>query len=399
VVDRGEVFPAGLHVVALAAQGQGLSGSDRIFIELVRRWSVQNRVVVHVSQEGAEMCTRNGLAREFLATSYTPALRRHSKLVRYAGLTWSAVRRGSPELEPAATVYSASDFWPDVIPAVKAKRRGTPWVAGFYMFAPPLLKGFEGGLRRGLPRPEDALYWLSQRLSLVFIKRSADVVLVTSDAEGDRLAEIGFPSDRIVVVRGGVDIGLADATPAGDGPAYDAVFIGRLHVQKGVTQLIDIWSRVLERRPDARLALIGDGPLEGELAATIQRRRLGDHIDLLGFVDGAPKFAVVKRAKIVVHPALYDSGGMAACEAFACGRPGVSFDLPALRTYYPRGMVKVRPFDLDEFATAIVRLLEDDNRRADLGREARTYAEGWDWDARAHDLAVEIDQALRRAGQ
>ena len=43
---------------------------------------------------------------------------------------------------------------------------------------------------------------------------------------------------------------------------------------------------------------------------------------------------------MVVHPAIFDSGGMAAAEAMAWGLPGVSFDLPALKTYYPQGMIK-----------------------------------------------------------
>ena len=49
---------------------------------------------------------------------------------------------------------------------------------------------------------------------------------------------------------------------------------------------------------------------------------------------------IFKDSKIVLHAAIYDSGGMAACEAMACELPGVSFDLPALKTCYPKGMFK-----------------------------------------------------------
>src|SRR5207253_4263065 len=113
---------------------------------------------------------------------------------------------------------------------------------------------------------------------------------------------------------------------------------------------------------------------------------LEQNVVLLGFMDGAEKFAIVKRANLVVHPALYDSGGMAACEAFACGLPGVSFDLPALRSYYPVGMLKVSPFDLDEFAEAVLRLLSDERLRREMGAAARAYAEEWDWDRRADEI-------------
>jgi glycosyltransferase involved in cell wall biosynthesis len=51
---------------------------------------------------------------------------------------------------------------------------------------------------------------------------------------------------------------------------------------------------------------------------------------------------------------------MAAWEAMACGLPGVSFDLPALRTYYPKGMLKTPCYDLKAFAENILKLLNDE---------------------------------------
>ena len=39
---------------------------------------------------------------------------------------------------------------------------------------------------------------------------------------------------------------------------------------------------------------------------------LAKNIELLGFKDGSEKYAVFKQSKIIVHPAIFDSGGMAA---------------------------------------------------------------------------------------
>jgi hypothetical protein len=51
-----------LHLIALASLGQGLSGGDRIYIELSRRWSKVVPVTVYVWEEGRQMCRREKLA-------------------------------------------------------------------------------------------------------------------------------------------------------------------------------------------------------------------------------------------------------------------------------------------------------------------------------------------------
>jgi hypothetical protein len=58
--------------------------------------------------------------------------------------------------------------------------------------------------------------------------------------------------------------------------------------------------------------------------------------------------------------AIYGSGGMDACEVIACGLDGVSFGLPALKTYYPKGMVKTPFYDLEAFGENIFKLLNDE---------------------------------------
>jgi len=50
---------------------------------------------------------------------------------------------------------------------------------------------------------------------------------------------------------------------------------------------------------------------------------------------------------------------MSAAEAMAWGLPGVSFDLEALKTYYPKGMIKTPCFNHDKFAANIINLLSN----------------------------------------
>ena len=97
----------------------------------------------------------------------------------------------------------------------------------------------------------------------------------------------------------------------------------------------------------------------------------------MGFNDGEEKIRIFYQSRIVVHPALYDSGGMAAAEAMVCGLPGVSFDLPELRSYYPKGMLKAK--DQEEFANLIILLLTDPATYHEISGEAQQWARSWDW--------------------
>jgi glycosyltransferase involved in cell wall biosynthesis len=221
------------------------------------------------------------------------------------------------------------------------------------------------------------------------------MVWVTNDLDrykfinGSRLT-----ADQVVAVRGGVDTKTPASIPEPDEKRYDAVFIGRFHPQKGVLELIDIWRFVCDKRKDAQLAMIGTGELEAEVKAKILKCGLEKNVTLLGFKDGLEKLKIFKNSKIVVHPATYDSGGMASAEAMACGIPGVSFDLPALKTYYPSGMLKSPCYDLQGFAENIIKLLEDQNLYTSTQREALKLAERWDWDIRAQELLEVIKKCF-----
>ena len=78
---------------------------------------------------------------------------------------------------------------------------------------------------------------------------------------------------------------------------------------------------------------------------------------------------------------------MAAAEAMAWGLPGVSFDLEALKTYYPKGMLKTKCFDLNEFVLNILKLLNDKALYESESSEALNLIEkDWDWDKRAREI-------------
>ncbi len=390
-----------LHIIALAAHGPGLSGGDRIFIELARRWGTALDVTIHVEDDGLAMCERNRLASVRYRVISAAGLRKLGFAAMFLFKTVKACltlpKRLSAETGRPPIILSASEFWPDSLPAflAKVRHRQAYWIASWYQFAPSPLRGFGAGSRSTMGRLREFAYFVAQAVVLPLIVRFADVVFVTNERDREWFVTRGFHPDRVLAVRGGVDTALARSIPEPPSKDYDAVFIGRLHPQKGILQLLDIWKEVCVARPGARLAIIGDGPLEKAVARAIGRLNLQDNVAMLGFSDGEDKMRVFKRSRVVVHPAVYDSGGMAACEAMACGLPAVSFDLESLQSYYPRGVLKTPCFDKSRFAQNILDLLSNEALYRDVQRQALDFAQDWDWNRRADELLEKLRPLLQ----
>jgi glycosyltransferase involved in cell wall biosynthesis len=376
-----------------------LSGGDRIILECLKRWATHGYVVkIMTSTSGKYMYKRylspsRNIEYELLGT---PAFKKYNLAVVLLHTISSLVKGIKAAiriigLTKDSVIYSASEFLPDLLPAwiIKLRNRNAKWIAAFYLFAPhPFSKESP---YRGLSKMKNVLYFSMQQFSYRIIKNSADMVWVTNELDRWRFIDNKkFTPDNVIAVRGGVDIKTPLTIPEPKEKKFDAVFIGRFHPQKGVLELIDIWRYVCERKKDAKLAMIGVGDLESQVREKIRRYNLENNIVLFGFKDGVEKLKIFKDSKVVVHPAIYDSGGMAACEAMACGLPGVSFDLLALRTYYPKGMLKTPCYDLKAFANNILKLLNDIELYERLRKEALEFAQGWDWDKRAESLLRSI---------
>ena len=379
--------------------GTGFSGGDRIFIEFLKNWKDKADLILFGSEEAVEMTRKRGVDVKFIQTDKVNKSMpggifdfiSHVFRRTYRGL--SSIKKNREILKNADYVYSVSDFYPDFIPAfyLKLKNPKIKWIAGYYLFAPnPFSKDSP---YKGKQRLRGFFYWFTQIFSYYFVNKFADYVFVTSEPDVGKFITKKRDKSKVIVVQGGVDITESEKYLNGENVVpleeriYDACFVGRFHYQKGVLVLIDIWKKVCEKKKNSRLAMIGNGPLEGDVKKKIKELRLEKNIDLLGFKDGEDKYEIFKQSKIILHPATYDSGGMAAAEGMAWGLPGVSFDLEALKTYYPKGMVKTPPGDIEKFADNILLLLEDKGYYQKISKEARDLiVEVWDWKKRAEDI-------------
>lgn len=385
------------HIFANAALGEGLSGSDRIFIEFSKRLSKKFNIFIHVWEEGYKMCLSQNLNENKNVNFSIINVYFWCRLgfficyiarIFFACLDAAKLRISKPQ---STVIYSASEFWMDTLPAIilKIKYPQLTWVAAWFQTAPNPLIGFAQGNRENTYKLSAFSYWLMQLPIKPFIQNFADLVLVNNDLEKKQFTKLNT-LNRVVVILGAVNIEEINKYQKDNKSQkiYDAVFQGRFHPQKGVVELVNIWKLVTRKKPDAQLVMIGDGPLMKNVKLKIQSEKLENNINLLGYIfDGPRKYKLFSQSKIVLHPAFYDSGGMASAEAMAFGLPAVGFDLESYESYYPQGMIKVKVGNLQEFSNVVIELLKNKSKRKKIGIEAqKMITENWSWERRVNLL-------------
>lgn len=228
--------------------------------------------------------------------------------------------------------------------------------------------------------------------------RRADLLYAVSDHTAGHLRRlVGRDGPPIRLLRNGVDVHTFHPGVSGDlvrerhgiGDAPTVVCVGRLVRRKGQDTLVACWPRVRAAVPDARLLIVGSGPLHDELAAAAAAQPDGV-VTLAGRVSWDELPAHHAAADVFAHPNRTRLAGMDAegfgvifLEAQAVGRPvvaGNSGGSPEALLPGQTGLL-VDGTDPAAVADSIIELLGDPDRAAGMGRRGREFVtEHHDWD-------------------
>ena len=258
----------------------------------------------------------------------------------------------------------------------------------------PVFASFQGGTWH-VSRIEGAVRTASLRAAAGVIVASAD--------EAERVRErYGVPDAKIARIVNPLDF-EAWAHPDRDAArsalgvpaaAEVAAWHGRVDLhRKGLDVLLDAWGRVIEARPsrDLQLRLVGTGPSAGELRARIADGPAGVSWRDEYVLDRSELYQHLASADVYVLPSRHEGFPVALVEALAAGLPAVAADAPGVRDVFgtpPAGLV-VPTEDAQALADGLGRLLDDQDLRSRLGRDARRRGEA------AFGLDA-VGEALRR---
>lgn len=108
---------------------------------------------------------------------------------------------------------------------------------------------------------------------------------------------------------------------------YKVMTMGRLSPEKGFDNLIKAFSGIVEANPNARLYILGDGPLKHQLNKLIESLNLSEHVFLMG--QKRNPFNIMKDCELFVLPSYYEGQSMVLLEALTVGIDILASDIPA----------------------------------------------------------------------
>ena len=248
--------------------------------------------------------------------------------------------------------------------------------------------------------------------------QKADRIVVATPAEYAQLMWL-YQADvnKIIVIPPGVDVGRFYPIPPDEAKEYIGVppcgrmilFVGRIEPLKGLDVLIEALGMmhqkdVLKENPFC-LVIIGGEPDESAEQANIEMSRikslskqygLKDLVTFLGkrSQDSLPYY--YSAAEVVVVPSQYESFGMVALEAMACGKPVVASQIGGLAYWVQDGVTgfTVPVDDPAELANRLTPLLQDSDMRDRMGKQAVQVAQDYAWDKIALKLMGVYDDML-----
>jgi glycosyltransferase involved in cell wall biosynthesis len=291
-------------------------------------------------------------------------------------------------LPPIGTREVIEKFQPDLIHVVNpsvlglggiyyAKTLNIPLVASYHTHLPQYLQHYGLGALEGL------LWEL-----LKAAHNQARLNLCTSTAMVEELIARGI--DRVDLWQRGVDTemfqpDLASASmrfrlSQGNLDSPLLLYVGRVSAEKQIDKI----KPILEAIPEARLAIVGDGPSRESLKVHFA----DTNTYFVGYLQGLELASAYASADAFIFPSRTETLGLVLLEAMAAGCPVVaarSGGIPDIVNDGVNGYL-FEPQDPNGAITATKRLLEAKEEREKLRANARQEAERWDWGAATRQL-------------
>ncbi len=199
------------------------------------------------------------------------------------------------------------------------------------------------------------------------VARDCAAMSVVSSGMRDEAASVGLRPPRLEVIPMGADLqGRFTPRPAQAREPGLIVFVGRLVEKKGLRHLLDAMPQVLRNCPDARLRIVGFGPLEAQLRAQAASLGLLRQVDFAGAMAQSELPPLLRSASLLVAPSVRAASGdqeglpVVLMEALGCACPVVASESPGVADLFgdEAASCLVPAGDAQALAGAMLRVLE-----------------------------------------
>jgi glycosyltransferase involved in cell wall biosynthesis len=224
---------------------------------------------------------------------------------------------------------------------------------------------------------------VSRWLTRLAMKR-ATFVVTKSEHLRQRAIQMGISPSKVRTIRNGCNpsvFHLQDRSAARSELAIDhraelVLFVGRLDTAKGIEELLDAFSSLASRRPNLRLAFVGDGPGSVHLQSKAKHLGLADRITLKGACSSQEVAEWLAAANVLALPSYNEGYPNVVIEALSCGRPVIATNVGGiLELVNEESGILIAPKDSRALADSIEKAMD---RRWDEQSISEQFRRGWD---------------------
>ncbi len=248
------------------------------------------------------------------------------------------------------------------------------------------------------------------------VLRRVDRIVVATLAEMTQLRFLyKADSSKMVVIPPGVNVGRFYPIPPDEAKAYIGLkpddrmilFVGRIEPLKGVDTLIEAVSCLHKKEArSVHLAIIGGDPSASPEKMNVEMARLKKLCETLG-LDQSVVFLGARdqdklsyyysAAEVAVMPSHYESFGMVALEAMACGTPVIASEVGGLAYLVRDGETgfTIPAEEPEALCEKLSWLLNDETLRRKMSAQAAAYAQDYAWEKIAKRI-VDVYEELKK---
>ena len=241
--------------------------------------------------------------------------------------------------------------------------------------------------------------YLPHRLGYVYARsslwvathRATRVLTVSETSKRDILRYFRVPESKIDVIYNAIDERLGEAPTEAEMAqvreryqlnAPFVLYAGNIKPHKNLERLIEAFNTLRRGGLEhVQLLIIGDEISKyATLRRAVHRHKLHKHVRFFGFVPDKTLASLYRLASVFVFPSLYDGFGLPPLEAMAAGTPVITSNVSSLPEVVGDAAILIDPYEPDEIAAAMRRVLTDPAVREDLRARGLIRVKQFSWE-------------------
>jgi glycosyltransferase involved in cell wall biosynthesis len=253
--------------------------------------------------------------------------------------------------------------------------------------------------------------WVTDRIERFSMPKADKIIVVTSRLKEILQKDYGVPGSKIIVIQNGANTDLfkpMDTTRArgelGLNRSSNYVcFVGAFWKFEGVQYLIRSIPLILEQCPQARFLIVGDGIMKEEWIELTRQIGMLDKVIFTGMVPYQKVPLYINAGDLCVVPGgrqrneRIGASPLKLCEYMACGKPVIASRVDGLEIVEENNAgILVEPESPRSLATAIIKLIQNQELRKQMGERGRRYVlKNRSWASVARRVAEVFEQAIK----